>query len=139
MDIYKIRFFTGIEEKGIKEIEAASTEEIFEQGTVLFEKGSPADSLFILKQGSVDMLIKGNELNICNLVEPGEVFGWSSIVEKGIYTSSCICKTRTQVLKISKGKIEDIFNRYPKAAITFYRRLGSIFSKRLSKAIEETV
>lgn len=40
----------------------------------------------------------------------------------------------TQVIK----EIEGIFNRYPKAAVIFYRRLGSIFSKRISRALEGT-
>jgi len=138
MNLMDIHFFKGVDAQVIKEIENSCTVEIYEKDTVIFEKGSQADCLYILEQGNIDLFIKDKGLTICNLVEPGEVFGWSSIVEKGIYTASCICKAQTKVLKISKDKIEDIFNRYPKAAVVFYRRLGSIFSKRISKALEET-
>ncbi|WP_299981469.1 cyclic nucleotide-binding domain-containing protein [Desulfobacula sp.] len=138
MNIYEMNFFEGVDVEVIKEIENSCVAEIFEKGAAIFEKGRQADFLYILEKGNIDLLIKDKELIICNLTEPGEVFGWSSIVEKGIYTASCICRGQTKVLKISKDKIEDIFNRYPKAAVTFYRRLGSIFSKRLSKALEGT-
>ncbi|MBU8910658.1 MAG: cyclic nucleotide-binding domain-containing protein [Desulfobacterales bacterium] len=138
MNIHEIHFFEGIDAAVIKEIENSCTVGTYEKDAVIFEKGSRADFLYILEEGNIDLLIKDKELTICSLTEPGEVFGWSSIVEKGIYTASCISRARTKVLKISKDKIEDIFNRYPKAAVTFYRRLGSIFSKRISKALEET-
>ena len=138
MNIQEIQFFEGIDTQVIKEIENSCTVETYEKDAVIFEKGHRADFLYILDEGRIDMLIKDKELTICNLTDPGEVFGWSSIVEKGIYTASCICKVETKVLRISKDNIEDIFNRYPKAAVTFYRRLGSIFSKRISKALEGT-
>jgi len=138
MDIHEIQFFEGIDMEVIKEIEDNCTVETYENGVAIFEKGNQADFLYILEEGNIDMLIKDTDLTICNLVEPGEVFGWSSIVEKGIYTASCICKAQTKTLRISRNKIEDIFNRYPKAAVTFYRRLGSIFSKRISTALEKT-
>lgn len=138
MNIHEIRFFKGVDAQVIKEIENSSTMQTYEKDAVIFEKGRKADFLYILEKGNIDLRIRDKDLTICSLVEPGEVFGWSSIVEKGIYTASSICKTQTKVIKISKDKIEDIFNRYPKAAIIFYRRLGSIFSKRISKALEGT-
>ena len=138
MNIQEIQFFEGIDTQVIKEIENSCTVETYEKDTVIFEKGHRADFLYILDEGRIDMLIRDKELTICNLTDPGEVFGWSSIVEKGIYTASCICRTETKTLRISREKIEGIFNRYPKAALTFYRRLGSIFSKRISKALEGT-
>jgi len=138
MNIHEVQFFEGIDTQVIKEIENSCTLKTFEKGVAIFEKGTQADFLYILEQGDIDLLIKDTELTICNLTEPGEVFGWSSIVEKGIYTASCICKAETKALRISKDNIEDIFSRHPKAAVTFYRRLGSIFSKRISKALEGT-
>jgi len=138
MNIHEIQFFKGIDAQVIREIENSCTMETYEKDAVIFEKGNQADFLYILEAGNIDLRIKDKDMTICTLVEPGEVFGWSAIVEKGIYTASSICRSQTKALKISKDKIEDIFNRYPKAAIIFYRRLGSIFSKRISKALEET-
>ncbi len=135
MDIFNIKFFEGIDAEVINEIEKDSSVEVYEKGEVIFEKGQPAEFLYILKNGDIDLLVREKDVMICNLVEPGEVFGWSSIVEKGVYTASCVCNLPTKAFKIPKNKIEDIFNRYPKAAVMFYRRLGSIFSKRISSAL----
>ncbi|WP_457552343.1 cyclic nucleotide-binding domain-containing protein [Desulfobacula sp.] len=138
MNIHEIQFFEGIDDQVIKEIENSCTNEIYEKDVMIFKKGNQANFLYILEQGKIDLMIKDKDLTICSLVEPGEVFGWSSIVENGIYTVSCISRIQTKTLKISKDKIEAIFNKYPKSAITLYRRLGSIFSKRISKALEGT-
>ena len=138
MNIREIQFFNEIETDVVREIENSCTIETFGKDSIIFKKGSRADFLYILDEGNISLLAKDKGMTICNLTEPGEVFGWSAIVEKGVYTASSVCTSEARVLRISREKIEDIFNRYPKAAVTFYRRLGSLYSKRISKALEET-
>ena len=58
MDIHEIKFFEGIDAQAIKEIETGCTRETYEEGTVIFKKGGQADFLYILEQGSFDLLIK---------------------------------------------------------------------------------
>lgn len=136
MDIQKIKFFEGIDSNVINEIKNGCSAVTFKEGDTIFEKGDPANFLYILEQGNIDLFLKEKDFVICSLKEAGEVFGWSSIVEKGVFTSTSICRSITSVLRIPKENIEDIFNRYPDAAVKFYRRLGSIFSKRISRVFE---
>ncbi len=136
MDIQNIPFFEGIDQDAIDAIKAVCNKTTFEAKKTIFTKGTPADFLYILEQGSVDLLMKEQDQTFFALTDSGEVFGWSSIVEKGIYTSTATCTSPTTVLRIAKQDIESIFNTYPTAAVKFYQRLGSIFSKRISKAIE---
>lgn len=136
MNILEIKFFEGIDPQVIKEIEKGCSAKTYKEGDVLFEKGDSADFLYILEHGDIDLFLREKGLSICRLNQPGEVFGWSSLVEKGIFTSTCICRSETSALRIPRERMEEIFNHYPKAAVTFYRRLGSIFSKRISKVFE---
>ena len=136
MDIRNIPFFESIDPNVITAIKTACSQKSFEAGQQIFAKGTTAAYLYILVEGSVELLLKEQDQSSFTLSEPGEVFGWSSIVEKGVYTSTAACKTATVVQRIEKQDIESIFDQYPKAAVKFYQRLGSIFSKRISKAIE---
>lgn len=136
MDIYSIPFFEGIDSDVVAAVKTVSSKTSFNSGEQIFAKGDSADFLYILETGSIELLLKEDDHTCFLLKDPGEVFGWSSIVEKGIYTSTATCKSATELLKVSKQDIEEIFDKYPKAAIKFYQRLGSIFSKRISKAIE---
>ncbi len=136
MNIQDVPFFEGIDTNVIEEIKNACSAKTFDKGETLFEKGSPANYLYILEEGDIDLLLRKTDNTIFNLNQPGEIFGWSSIVEKGVYTSTSTCNSSTSVLRIPKEKIEALFDQHPRAAVKFYQRLGSIFSKRLSKAIE---
>ncbi len=136
MDFQNLEFFEGIDPVVIKEIEKGCSKKDYAAGETIFEKGSRGDYLYVLDQGSIDLTVREEDRILCTLKQPGEVFGWSSMVEKGFYTTSAVCKAATSVLRISNMNIVDIFNRYPGVAVTFYRRIGSIFSKRISKALE---
>lgn len=136
MDINQISFFEGIEDNVTKEIQKNCTEKTFEKDEIIFEKGDSAEHLYFLKQGKVDLVIKDQNKSICILTQPGEVFGWSAIVENGVYTSSSICKETTEVLMVNRDTIKEVFAVHPQAAVTFYQRIGSVFSKRLTTIIE---
>lgn len=136
MNINEMDFFEGIDDNVIQEIEHNCTQKIFDKGDTIFEKGDPAKFLYFLDTGQINLFLKEKKKNICTLNMPGEVFGWSSIVENGVYTSSSICKVKTSVLQIPREAIKKIFNLHPNAAVTFYQRIGSVFSKRLTTIID---
>jgi len=104
---------------------------------VLFEKGEKAESLYILEQGTLNLLIKNGGSLIFSLTEPGEVFGWSSLVESGLYTASGICATDIKVVKIEREKLEGVFDRHPAVGLKVLKRLTGIISQRLSNAYRE--
>ena len=135
MDLKTIAFFNGIDASVIKEVESHSSEKKYDSARVIFEKGDPADHLYFLKQGEIKLFLREKDQTIYTLRKPGEVFGWSAIVENGVYTSSAACKTASSVIRISRESIKDIFNRHPDSAVTFYQRIGNVFSQRLTTVI----
>ncbi len=136
MEMQGVKFFEGIDSDVIQKIESSCSKVSFDSDQVIFKKGTSAEFLYILEQGKVELLLRSSDSTTATLSDPGEVFGWSSIVEKGIYTSTCTSIEPASMLRISKDKIEAIFDEHPKAAIKFYQRLGSIFSLLISKVIE---
>ncbi|MCG8614952.1 MAG: cyclic nucleotide-binding domain-containing protein [Desulfobacterales bacterium] len=136
MNIRNVKFFEGIDPTVVEEISSVCKSRSYAAKDVIFEKGAAAGHLYILKSGSVELLLRKTDNIVYGLETPGEIFGWSSIVENGVYTSTATCVTETDVLSISKNDIEGIFNRHTDAAVTFYRRLGSIVSKRITRAVE---
>jgi len=129
MNIQNTKFFQNIETDVFKEIKSVCRSQIVDSKQMIFERGTPAEYLYILESGQVELFVKNGDQTGLLLAEPGEVFGWSALVKQGIYTSTCTSKTEASILKIFKEHIEMIFNRYPRAALTFYQHLGSILSK----------
>lgn len=121
----------------MEEIANISSEEDYAKDTVIFKQGEKADCLYILAEGTVKLtIINGGTLSY-SLSEPGEVFGWSSMVRPGLYTASGVCSADSKVVKIEGEKLDNLFNLRPDVGLKILRRLGGVFSKRLSNAYRD--
>lgn len=137
MIVKEIDLFGGIDPHVMEEIANICSEEKYPKDTVLFEKGEKADTLYILEQGTINLLIKNGGSLFFSLTEPGEVFGWSSLVESGVYTASGVCATDTKVVKIEREKLERVFDRHTAVGFKVLKRLAGVISQRLSNAYRE--
>jgi CRP-like cAMP-binding protein len=137
MIVKEIDLFRGIDPEVMEEIANICSEEKYTKDTVLFEKGEEAESLYILEQGALNLVIKNGGSLIYSLTEPGEVFGWSSLVESGLYTASGVCATDLKAVKIEREKLDKIFDRHPEVGFKVLKRLARVISQRLSNAYRD--
>jgi CRP/FNR family transcriptional regulator, cyclic AMP receptor protein len=134
MIISETELFRGINYKEMEVIATICCEEGYIEGTVLFQQDEDASCLYILEEGTVNLIIQNGAILVYKLEEPGEVFGWSSMVENGKYTASGICFTDVKAIKIEKDRLDKVFNNHPDVGLKVLRRLGGVFSKRVSTA-----
>lgn len=137
MIVKEIELFKGIEAEVMNQISNICSEENYSKGVVLFNKGEEAESLYILEEGSVHLVIGNGGTITYKLNEPGQIFGWSSMVESGQYTASGVCATDLKVLKIEKEKLDKLFSRYPDAGLKILQRLTAVISQRLINAYND--
>jgi len=131
MFIQKADLFKGMTQEVIEEIDRIMVEESYEGGVSLFREGDPASNFYILGDGKVRLTI-GEEGHMTHVVSnPGEAFGWSSLVEDGFYTASAECAAPTKVLRIEKEELDKIFERHPVSGLSFFKRLAGVVGKRL--------
>ena len=122
----------GLDRQVVKEIEDIMVEESYDEGTVLFEKGGTALDFFILLQGSVELSI-GDDGYVTHVVaNPGDAFGWSSLVDHHVYTATAVCAAPTKLQRIRNQDLIDIFQRYPAEGVSFYKRVAGIIGRRLT-------
>jgi CRP-like cAMP-binding protein len=137
MIIKEIELFKGIEPDIMNEIADICSEQRFSKGTVIFEKGEEADRLYILVEGTVKLNVKNGGTITYSLSDPGNIFGWSCMVESGRYTASGECATDLKVLEIKRDALDKIFNLHPHAGIKILKRLAGVFSNRISGAYQD--
>ena len=137
MIIHESELFKGIDYDIMSEIVEICSEEQFEKNTILFEKGEKAESLYVLEAGTVDLVISDRGNITYKLTDPGEVFGWSSMVESGRYTSSGVCATDVKLVRIHRDKLDKLFDIHPAAGVKILKRLGNIVAGRLSSAYSD--
>lgn len=132
MFMQKSKLFRGMDQKVLKEIDKIMLHESHAEGTVLFERGTSANDLYILGEGSIELSIGGNGHVTHVVSNPGEAFGWSSLVNHHVYTASAVCSSPTKLIRIPSDKLNDIFERNPASGLMFFRRLAEIISKRVA-------
>ena len=109
MIVKEIDLLRGIDPEVMEAIANICSEEEYNKDTVLFEKGEEAEALYILEQGTLNLVIKNASTLIYSLSEPGDIFGWSSMVESGVYTASAVCAADLKAIKIERERLERVF------------------------------
>ncbi len=131
MLIVKASLFEGMNPQLISKIEKASVEEVHDRGVFLFRQGDRAAHLFMLLEGRVRLSI-GEEGQVALVVkDPGDAFGWSSLMDRETYTASAECLARTKVARIRSEELRRIFEQETAGALLFYRRLANLIATRL--------
>jgi CRP-like cAMP-binding protein len=131
--ITEMDLFSGLDLNVMGEIaDVACTEEIYSNGTLIFNEGDSANALFILGKGAVDLKI-GEGKTVYRLTDESDIFGWSSLVENAQYTATAIATADIQAVKIDTRKMNRVFNGNPAFGLAVYRRLSAVFNKRLSR------
>jgi CRP-like cAMP-binding protein len=103
---------------------------------IIFEQGTPAVHIYLLLEGSVDILYKPYDappITITN-VKPGGIFGWSAIAGNNVYTSGAICHGKSKALRIQGNALRKLCLDYPEAGELLLDRLAQSVSKRWHNA-----
>lgn len=112
-EIWWSPFFAGLNQDQIQVIAKASQEFQVEEGYVFFEEGDNLDRFFLVKEGTVDIILEIPDLNQNHLfakqlgrkfktgyvtlstIQKGEIFGWSALVEPYSSTASAKVSSAT--------------------------------------------
>ena len=137
MILSQIDLFKGIDPTVMQKIVNICSEQTYANDTVLFKQGETADCLYILEEGTIKLVIENGGSITYSLSDPGEVFGWASMLESGVRTASGICATELKVVKLEKEKLDEIFTTHPEAGLMVLKRLAKVISERLSNAYRD--
>ena len=137
MIIREVDLFKGIASHIIDEIAQLAVEEVYPKGTVIFKRADFADSLYILEEGRVDLLIYGIKRFSFPLTHPGYVFGWSALVEPNRYTATAECIDECKVIKLDGTRLMHVFEKHPLEGLTIMRRLAGVVGMRLDKVYKQ--
>ena len=87
-------------------------EKQYEAGTTIFKGGDSAEELLVLLEGKLALQEtlpgeqgQSNRRITVDVVTPGEVVGWSAIVQPYIYNFSAVCLQKVKVLSLSATKL----------------------------------
>lgn len=96
------------------------------QGEALFRQGEPAESMYLLKMGSVKLwkpTDEGREL-ILDIRKAGDVLGESVFIESGEYPVNATCLGPTLTCGLSRTVFERLVVEHPQIGLAVIRNLS---------------
>jgi CRP-like cAMP-binding protein len=111
----------------------------FIKDEVVFEQDQYAEYLYIVLHGEVCIRFKpydGEIINVARLAE-GQVFGWSSVLGRAIYTSAALSVTPTECAKIRGRDLQTLCQNHPDTGIIIMERLAAVIAERLTETNEQ--
>ena len=138
MAITESDLFKGVSQRFITRIANGAEEQTYKKNSTIFKKDEQASHFYVLVAGEVHIEIGGAEQTF-GVGKPGEVFGWSALVEPYRYTATARCVKETRVLKISRDLLEAAVKEHPGEGLAVLKNLTGIVARRLRYAYLQLV
>jgi CRP-like cAMP-binding protein len=105
-------------------------------GTVILEQGAPAEFLYLVVRGTVEMSFKpydGNPITVTHVEKDG-LFGWSAVIGSEKYTSSAIAIEDVEAFRIHGSELRKFCVEHPQAGKDVLERLADGVASRWKDA-----
>tara|TARA_B100001248_G_scaffold241598_1_gene208402 strand:+ start:74983 stop:75483 length:501 start_codon:yes stop_codon:yes gene_type:complete len=101
-------------------------------GEVLFNQGDVGDTLFLVEEGSLEIIIQGdNKEQTVAVLKPGDIVGEMALVTKEVRSATVKTSEETRLLALTKERFDEILKADPKIAIQVVHNVAALLAKRL--------
>jgi CRP-like cAMP-binding protein len=130
-------FFGSLNDDQLRAIAMIAEEVTLENGETLFQEGQPADALYFLEEGCIDLyytVVESPSLGFqegipVGEINPGEAFSISALIEPHILTSTARASKPGRMIKIDAKALLQLFKTD--------QRLAYLMTQQAAKAVFE--
>jgi CRP-like cAMP-binding protein len=130
-------FFGPFNDAQLRTIAMMADEISVEQGKVLFEECGPADTLYLLLEGSIDLYYKaeeeyhpkGKKEFLVGEINPGEIFSISALIHPYVLSATARAAQVCRIVKIDAAALRSALEEDP--------RMGYLAMQQITKALVE--
>jgi CRP-like cAMP-binding protein len=126
--------FKGVSKEFLHEIGKAGEVKHYKRASFIFHANEKARYVYQLIEGTIDIMMAEKEIIHFTVTRPGEIIGWSALVEPYMYTATAKCTSDTRVVRISRESLEKIIMKHPSDGLAILKHLTGIISHRLRHA-----
>ena len=122
--------FHGLSDEALAFFDSRVIAEDYESGAVMTAEGSLGDSMFIVKSGSVDVILNRKSKDTVKIAKlsPGDFAGELSLIDSQPRSASLVARENTSVLIITRAALMDLhkkdFDAFMKVVVNITRRIG---------------
>src|SRR6266446_4364656 len=107
-------------------LRAVSRESSFAAGQSIFKEGDPADGMYIVKTGQVQIsaLLETGERQILSQVSPGDVFGEMAVLDNQPRSASASAERDSIVYFVPRDELVTLFQDFPDLAMNMVQEIS---------------
>jgi CRP/FNR family transcriptional regulator, cyclic AMP receptor protein len=141
-----IKMFELLDEDDRIALAAVVDETTVPASETLFQAGDPGDSLFIVREGQIELFIKdttGQKI-VLHTAESGDMFGELAMLDFGARSATAVALTESVLLVLDRDDLVMLFQRIPEAALHMLaaltgmtRKADELLRTRVSRNVNE--
>ena len=128
-------FYAGLTDEELKSIAIISEEEKYESNTFICREREPARKLYLLLQGSVDVMVntdqEGLQRETVSTLTVGDVVSWSAVVEPHVLTASLFAATPVTMIAMDGAGLRALFELDCHMGYIVLQKTARVISDRL--------
>ena len=134
-------FFSFMNHVQLHEVSMMTEETELEAGVVLFSEEEDANTLYLLREGSVELHFivtdeRGMEKKqdfLVGMVNPGEIFGISALVRPYKYTTSALTGETSQLLELNALELRALCGKDKALTAEWQSHIAEVTLERLNQ------
>lgn len=130
-------FFANVSDSAQSVLLSGATEKTLLAGQYLFHQDDPADAIYILTSGTLEvstMSSEGKKLSL-NIIRPGELFGEIALASNGIRSATVCALEKCILSRLESGQLFDLMRQHPDLSVELLRLVVDRF-QWVSKQLE---
>jgi len=136
-------FFSSMEDAWLTQLAILGSVVEVEPGQSLFHEGDPAEALYLIVEGGVELRLAHGRANIGGVVVAdlgrGDILGWSSVVEPHRYSVSAVARRRSRLIRFEAAGLCQAMAHQPAMGYLLMSRIVRIIGDRLAQLRVEIV
>ncbi len=134
-------FFSFMNHVQLHEVSMITEEKKLEAGAVVFTSGEPANTLYLLREGGVELHCivtdeRGMEREqdfLVGMINPGEMMGISALIRPYIYTTGAMTSETSQLLELDAVELRALCEKDTALTAELQRHIAEVTLERLNQ------
>jgi CRP/FNR family cyclic AMP-dependent transcriptional regulator len=130
-------FIQGLTAEQVTRLASVATKAVFQENEIIFADREHSSAFYFLVTGSVAIELRAARYAVCvQALGPGQVFGWSALLDRQDTLFQVRAREETQALRIEGEKLKALCREDPKLCADLLQRTLNVVASRV-RATEE--
>jgi CRP-like cAMP-binding protein len=107
---------------GVSVFRFAEGFESYSPGQRIFGEGDPGDVMYVVKEGTVDVLVGGR---VVDTIGPGGILGEMALIDKQPRSATAVAKTDCKLVNVNEQRFQRLVQQTPHFALQVMRVMAT--------------